>query len=91
MDRSKWPAKYNLEERDGKAVLTRDFFPTCCPSQLDDAWAARTIHFRPYFKAAAVKSGIVDRDHDCGNGKNNCENVAVWKTMAKKVILGKKY
>ena len=41
------------------------------------------------FEAAAVKSGTVDRDHDFG--KNNRDNVAEWKTMAKKVILGKKY
>ena len=88
-DTSKWPANYDLEECDGKAILDRDFFPTCCPSQLDDAWAARTVHFRPYFEAAAVKSGIVDKNHECG--KNNRANVAQWKTMAQKVILGKKY
>ena len=88
-DTSKWPAKYDLEESDGKAILDRDFFPTCCPSQLDDAWAARTVHFRPYFEVAAVKSGIVDKNHECG--KNNRKNVALWKAMAQKVILGKKY
>ena len=79
-DTSKWPANYDLEESDGKAILDRDFFPTCCPSQLDDAWAARTVHFRPYFEVAAVKSGIVDKKHECG--KNNRANVALWKTMA---------
>ena len=89
MDRSKWPTKYDLKEIDGKAVLPRDFFPTCCPSQLDDAWAARTVHFRPYFEGAALKSGIVDRDHHCG--KNTRENVVDWKNKAKRVILGKKY
>ena len=86
---SKWPTNYNLVIRDGKAVLDRDFFPTCCPSQLDDAWAARTVHFRPFFEQSAVTAGIVNRDHECGT--NTPKNIALWKATAQKIILGKKY
>ena len=86
---SKWPTNYNLVIHDGKAVLDRDFFPTCCPSQLDDAWAARTVHFRPFFEQAAVTAGIVNRDHECGT--NTPKNIALWKATAQKIILGKKY
>jgi DNA-binding Lrp family transcriptional regulator len=89
VNRETWPATYDLEERDGKAVLPMDFFPTCCPGQLDNAWAARTVKYRPYFESAAVQSGIVNKNHRCG--ENIPENVAEWKAMVQKQILGKKY
>ena len=89
VDRTKWPATYELHAIGGKAILPRDFFPTCCPGQLDEAWAARTVHFRPYFEAAAVQSGIVDANHECG--ENNRDNVSQWLVTVKRKILGKKY
>ena len=86
---AKWSDKYNIVLRGTKAVIDRDFFPTCIPSQLDDEWAARTVHFRPFFEPTAMESGIVNQDHACG--KNTPANVAMWKKMAHNVILGKTY
>ena len=74
---AKWPDKYNIVLRGNKAVIDRDFFPTCVPSQLDDEWAARTVHFRPFFEPTAMESGIVNQDH--AFGKKTPANVALWK------------
>ena len=89
INRETWPAEYDLEERDGKAVLPMDFFPTTSAGQLDLAWVERTVKYRPYFEPAAVQSGIVNKDHQCG--KNNPANVANWLKMVKNRILGKPY
>ena len=61
INREHWPKEYPLVEVGGKAVLSRDFFPTNIASQLKMDWAARTVHFWPYFEPSAVDcSGIVD-------------------------------
>ena len=89
INRETLPAEYDLEERDGKAVLPMDFFPTTSAGQLDLAWGRRTVKHRPYFEPAAVQSGIVNKDHQCG--KDNPANVANWLKMVKNRILGKPY
>ena len=46
------PHDYPMKENGGKAIISRDFFPTMCPSQLNDDWATKTIKFRPWFEKA---------------------------------------
>ena len=61
INREHWPKEYPLVEVNGNAVIPKDFFPTTVASQLDIDWAARTVHFWPYFEPSAVDcSGIVD-------------------------------
>ena len=83
------PTKYNVIEIDGKVVIPRDFFWTTCPSQLDDTWASLTVPFRPFFDPAAMHSGIVDKNHECG--RVNDSNIKLWKSTVINDILGKKF
>ncbi len=89
INREHWPKEYPLVEVNGNAVIPKDFFPTTVASQLDIDWAARTVHFRPYFEPSAVApSGIVNRNHACGS--KDPENVALWLKMVKQDIVGKR-
>ena len=56
------PTDYALETIGGKAVVSRDFLPTMCPSQLNRDWATITVKFHPYFERCAVAPGtnVVD-------------------------------
>ena len=60
------PTDYALQTRAGKAVISRDFFPTMCPSQLNGDWATITVKYRPYFDSCAMTPGtnMVNPNHE---------------------------
>jgi len=80
-----------VEERDGMAVIPRDFFPTMCPLALNDDWAAITIKYRPYFDSRAVTpgTGLVVADHPLSI--NNEDGRKQWLSFVQQEVLGKRY
>ena len=85
------PHDYPMKENGGKAIISRDFFPTMCPSQLNDDWATKTIKFRPWFEKSAVDqiTKIVRADHE--TAENNKEGRVSWLEKVQKEIFGKQY
>ena len=59
------PGDYKIALNEDKAVISRDFFPTMCPSQLNGDWVAITIKFRPWFEKCAINlvSETVNANH----------------------------
>ena len=82
-----YPVEINKDS--DNVILCRDFFPTMCPNNLDDEWAALTVKFRPFFAKTAWTGSQVNAKHHCG--KNTKENRDDWLKFVRKDVLGKDY
>ena len=85
------PTDYKLVLNGNNAVISRDFFPTMCPSQLNGDWAAITIKFRPWFEQCAINpvTKVVTSNHDIA--ENNGAGRNLWLKIIQVEVLGKQY
>ena len=85
------PRDYEIALKADKAVISRDFFPTMCPSQLNGGRAAITIKFCPWFEKYAINQGtkIVNVNHAIA--ENNDAGCKSWLKTIQEEVLGKQY
>ena len=65
---------YEIALNGKKVVISRDFFSTMCPSQLNGDWAAITVKFRPWTEKCAVNpiTKIVNADSAIAENNEAC-------------------
>ena len=85
------PRDYVIALNGDKAVISRDLFPTMCPSQLNGDWVAITIKFCPWFEKCAINpvSKTVNANHAIA--KNNDAGHKSWLKEIQEEVLGKQY